>query len=115
MPTFGANDRSRWDTVRALVDHGTYAIGERESDPATGGYRDTGIVTEDGWKTIDMVLHPQRQKFCSSKPPLLPQQAEVAHASHGATGTSCSTHLATLCVPLTTSQQGTHSVTIFLH
>src|SRR6266705_3490392 len=30
MPTFGSNDRSRWATVRALVDEGTYAIGERD-------------------------------------------------------------------------------------
>ena len=27
MPTFGSNDRSRWATVRALVDDGTFVIG----------------------------------------------------------------------------------------
>src|SRR5262245_14137053 len=32
MPTFSSNDRSRWATIRALVDHGTYVIGTR--DPA---------------------------------------------------------------------------------
>jgi hypothetical protein len=104
MPTLGANDRSRWATVRALVDEGTYVIGYRESEPKeplinelntlglffmqnsslgitiaskhysttpkTVKYRDYGIVTEDGWQTIDMVLHPDRQVFLSSKPPL---------------------------------------------
>lgn len=70
MPTLGANDRSRWATVRALVDDGTYVIGRREIDPQTGKYRDTGIVTEDGWQTIDLVLHPDEHVFLSSKPPL---------------------------------------------
>ncbi len=95
-PTFGSNDRSRWDTVRALVDDGTYVIGRRDptvvlatavgpvgaTDPlqaaslAMAGYQlrinsDTGIITEDGWTTIDKVLHPTRLEFYSSKPPLL--------------------------------------------
>ena len=61
-----ANDRSRWSTVRALVDDGTYAIGKRESRK-----KDTGIVTEKGWHTIDLVLHPETRTFYSSKPPLL--------------------------------------------
>src|SRR5437016_4959891 len=30
MPTFSSNDRSRWATVRALVDEGTYAVGKRK-------------------------------------------------------------------------------------
>jgi hypothetical protein len=75
MPTFGSNDRSRWDTARALVDHGTYAIGRRETDPDTGAYRDSGIVMQDGWQTIDKVLKPEPEgndrSFYSSKPPLL--------------------------------------------
>jgi hypothetical protein len=29
-PTFSSNDRSRWATIRALVDKGTYVIGERD-------------------------------------------------------------------------------------
>ena len=45
-PTQGDNDRSRWDTIRALVDHGSYAIGHRDF-PASGGFRDSGIVTQD--------------------------------------------------------------------
>jgi hypothetical protein len=75
-PTYGSNDRSRWDTVRALVDHGTYVIGNRETDPATGHYHDWGIVTEDGWQGIDKVLKPESEgqvrAFYSSKPPFLP-------------------------------------------
>ncbi|HEV3238465.1 MAG TPA: hypothetical protein VGZ25_15880, partial [Gemmataceae bacterium] len=66
-PTHGANDRSRWATVRALVDNGTYVIGHREfdeqtglakRDPTTDKIKDEGIVTEDGWGTIDKVLKP---------------------------------------------------------
>jgi len=30
VPTFGSNDRSRWATVRALVDDGTYVVGQRD-------------------------------------------------------------------------------------
>jgi hypothetical protein len=73
MPTFGSNDRSRWATVRALVDEGTYVIGTR--DPAkvspTNKYGDTGIIFDDGWQSVDKVLRPDTQEFYSSKPPLL--------------------------------------------
>jgi hypothetical protein len=97
QPTHGANDRSRWATVRALVENGTYAIGTRPQettlesavvpfaadDPLScsvclvAGYQartksDTGITFEDGWGTIDKVLNPQTQEFYSSKPTLLP-------------------------------------------
>src|SRR5262245_19627728 len=33
MPTFSSNDRSRWATVRSLVDEGTYVIGRRDKRP----------------------------------------------------------------------------------
>ncbi len=65
-PFLSANDRSRWCTVRALVEHGTYAIDE--------------IVVEPNWDTIDMVKHdgqgnpapgPDEGHLYSSKPPLL--------------------------------------------
>jgi len=45
MPTHGDNDRSRWDTVRALVDDGTYVIGHRDIDAATNQFVDHGIMT----------------------------------------------------------------------
>lgn len=66
-PFLSSNDRSRWCTVRALVEHGTYAIDE--------------IVSQPNWDTIDMVKHdgrgnpapgPDEGHLYSSKPPLLP-------------------------------------------
>lgn len=66
-PFLSGNDRSRWCTVRALVEHGTYAIDE--------------IVSQPNWDTIDMVKHdgrgnpapgPDEGRLYSSKPPLLP-------------------------------------------
>src|SRR5204862_7693207 len=36
-----------------------------------GTYHDIGLVTRDGWQTIDKVLRPDTQEFYSSKPPLL--------------------------------------------
>ncbi len=60
-PFLSGNDRSRWATVRALVDHGTYAIDEVIADP--------------GWDTIDKVQHRDRHgtpRLYSSKPTLLP-------------------------------------------
>jgi len=95
MPTFSSNDRSRWATVRNLVEKGTYVIGHRDrrlvvasavsllgagNGPEaavleTIGYTlrvrgDTGLVTEDGWQTVDKVLHPDTLEYFSSKPPL---------------------------------------------
>jgi hypothetical protein len=70
--THADNDRSRWDTVRALVEHGTYAIGHRDVDAVTGEPHDRGFVTEENWETIDKVLRPDTRDFYSSKPPLLP-------------------------------------------
>jgi hypothetical protein len=96
MPTFSSNDRSRWATVRALVDEGTYVVGRRDRQTVlasalaglgatevlplavvlSAGYRaridsDRGIIFEDGWQSVDKVLHPARLEFYSSKPPLL--------------------------------------------
>jgi hypothetical protein len=94
MPTFSSNDRSRWATVRALVDEGTYVIGQRDLNPSLAGivvgsgsggvlpvlagivvtkpYRDHGIVFEDGYGTVDKILNPETKEFYSTKPPLLP-------------------------------------------
>jgi hypothetical protein len=84
MPTFGSNDRSRWDTVRALVDDGTFVIGRRDPSRVTSQnlYGDYGIAFEDGWTTVDKVLNPEEKpdpaggsqrvrEYYSSKPPLL--------------------------------------------
>jgi hypothetical protein len=95
-PTFGSNDRSRFDAVRALVDNGTWVIGTRDRDTVRDSAAaplgavtpldlacvsaaarqaridsDRGICTEEGWTTIDKVLHPERLEFYSTKPPLL--------------------------------------------
>jgi glycosyltransferase involved in cell wall biosynthesis len=59
-PFLSANDRSRWLTIRSLVERGTFAIDD--------------VVTEPGWDTIDAVAHPDasgRLRLYSSKPPLL--------------------------------------------
>ncbi|MEI6037444.1 MAG: glycosyltransferase family 2 protein [Planctomycetota bacterium] len=59
-PFLSGNDRSRWLTIRALVEHRTFAI-------------DT-LVVEPGWDTLDAVAHPDssgRLRLYSSKPPLL--------------------------------------------
>ena len=59
-PFLSANDRSRWCTIRALVEHGTYAIDD--------------VTFRRGWDTIDMVKHRGRDgqpHYYSSKPPLL--------------------------------------------
>jgi len=60
-PFLSANDRSRWLTVRALVDQGTYEI-------------DHALEPRHGWYTIDMVQHlgsDGRPHYYSSKPPLM--------------------------------------------
>ncbi len=66
-PFLSANDRSRWSTIRALVDHGTYSIDAVVLDAR-------GRFVKD-WQTIDMVRHrgPDGQEhYYSSKPPLFP-------------------------------------------
>jgi hypothetical protein len=81
-PFLSANDRSRWDTVRALVEHGTYEIDE--------------VVREPGWDTIDMVKHVGRdgqEHLYSSKPPLLATlMAGPYWIVHRATGATLATH-----------------------
>jgi hypothetical protein len=59
-PFLSANDRSRWMTIRSLVEHGTYEIDK--------------ILKEPTWDTIDMVQHrgwDGELHLYSSKPPLL--------------------------------------------
>jgi hypothetical protein len=63
-PFLSGNDRSRWCTIRALVEHGTYAIDPIVTDP----------LQWPRWNTIDMVKHAQTGEphLYSSKPTLLP-------------------------------------------
>ncbi|HEY2787526.1 MAG TPA: hypothetical protein VGJ05_21395 [Fimbriiglobus sp.] len=70
-PMFGSNDRSRWATVRALVENGTYVIGRRDNFWDKSGFKDSGIVFEDDYRSIDKVMNPDSGEFFSSKPPIL--------------------------------------------
>ncbi|HQR42329.1 MAG TPA: hypothetical protein PLX97_06585 [Gemmatales bacterium] len=90
QPTHADNDRSRWATIRALVEKHTYVIGVRAYFDEEGKvYEDQGQIKESGWGTIDKVLHPDigwrndepitdenqprfARYYYSSKPPLLP-------------------------------------------
>ncbi|MHB1422948.1 MAG: hypothetical protein ACYC3I_07100 [Gemmataceae bacterium] len=67
MPTFNSNDRSRWAAVRALVEEGTWVVGRH--DPKTG--KDSGIIFEDGWQSVDKMRDPATLEYYSTKPPLL--------------------------------------------
>jgi hypothetical protein len=67
-PTFSSNDRSRWATVRALVDDGHWWIGWRDDQGKDHGF----VIEEYDWRTIDKVLDPVGHRYYSSKPPLLP-------------------------------------------
>jgi hypothetical protein len=75
MPTFSSNDKSRWATIRALVDDGTYVIGRRVSPHRTDrnkSYEDVGIIERGkGYETLDIVMNPETKEFYSSKPPLM--------------------------------------------
>ena len=46
---FSVNDMSRWATVRALVDTGTYSIGRRYESFGRR-HEDRGILSEPGWQ-----------------------------------------------------------------
>ena len=81
-PFLSGNDRSRWLTVRSLVERGTFAIDE--------------IVVEPGWDTIDAVVHPDaagRLRLYSSKPPLLAVLAAAPYwLAHRLTGWTLADH-----------------------
>jgi hypothetical protein len=81
-PFLSANDRSRWATIRSLVEHGTYAI--------------DGIIVEPNWDTIDMVQHKDAEgvrRLYSSKPPLLATLAAIPYwPIHKITGATLGTH-----------------------
>jgi hypothetical protein len=86
-PIHGDNDRSRWATIRALVERQSYSIGMRAYYDHEGKvYLDQGQIAEPGWSTIDKVLNPVPEwqnpdpkpnealfakYYYSSKPPLL--------------------------------------------
>lgn len=66
-PFLSANDRSRWSTIRALGDEGTYALDDIIFDAQGNRVR--------GWHTIDLVRHrgpDGKEHYYSSKPTLMP-------------------------------------------
>lgn len=73
-PTFGSNDRSRWSTVRALVENGTYVVGQRGDLKTLDEKKtnDTGIIFLPDMRSVDKVMNPETGQFYSSKPPLFP-------------------------------------------
>ncbi len=81
-PFLSSNDRSRWATIRSLVEHGTYSIDE--------------IVAEPNWDTIDMVQHKDQngdRRLYSSKPPLLATLYAIAYwPIHKITGATLGSH-----------------------
>src|SRR6476646_3037060 len=54
-PMFSSNDKSRFATIRALVDEHTYAIGRRVYPDGRNpkDFRDEGIVAEGQYKSLD--------------------------------------------------------------
>ncbi len=85
-PALSANDRSRWCTVRSLVEYGTYEIDEILFPPTADAGGNSLGPRADGtaaapfpprselWFSIDVVRHRNREgelRFYSSKPPLL--------------------------------------------
>jgi hypothetical protein len=73
-PTFSSNDRSRWATVKALAEDGTFVIGRRVPNPSDPkGYSDEGILFPGakGYGSVDVVLSPTTNEFFCTKPPLL--------------------------------------------
>jgi hypothetical protein len=87
-PMLSANDRSRWTTIRALVDNGTYAIDDVI-------FRATG-ERNPAWYTIDLVQHrgpDGRQHYYSSKPTLLSTLFAAPYwAIHHSTGIEITRH-----------------------
>jgi hypothetical protein len=63
-PFLSANDRSRWCTVRALVEPAMRVPG--------APYAIDRVIQQPGWDTIDMVKKTDTGHLYSSKPPLLP-------------------------------------------
>ena len=82
-PFLSANDRSRWCTVRALV--------EDEMRVEGVPYAIDKVIAERGWDTIDMVKHDGH--LYSSKPPLFPTLMAAEYwLIHRLTGATLATH-----------------------
>jgi hypothetical protein len=74
-PMFSSNDKSRWATVRALVENGSYVIATRRNfRDTTPPFHDEGVIVNAAGKldSLDVVMNPETGEFFSSKPPLFP-------------------------------------------
>jgi len=76
LPPFENLDDATAHSVLAcrLVAHGSgllSGIGPPALAPPLPLYVDTGILFEDGWGSVDRVLHPEKKEYHSSKPPFL--------------------------------------------
>jgi hypothetical protein len=76
-PFLSANDRSRWATIRSLVDEGTYAIDRVvfEAYDKHDEFADRTDQRDPIWYGLDTVFHKSsdgRWHYYSSKPTLLP-------------------------------------------
>ncbi len=82
-PFLSANDRSRWCTIRALVEDGMRVPG--------APYAIDRVIQEPLWDTIDMVKHDGH--LYSSKPPLFPTLLAAPYwVIYRVTGTTLGTH-----------------------
>jgi hypothetical protein len=71
--TFSSNDKSRWATIRALVEDCTYVVGRRSNfEDKSGPWDDKGIIFLPDYQSLDKVMNPETGEFYSSKPPLFP-------------------------------------------
>ena len=102
-PFLSANDRSRWCTLRALVEEEMrvqreFQVGDKNYAQWVP-YAIDKVVGQPGWDTIDMVKHARkgdgdgREYLYSSKPPLLPTLTAAPYwLIHRATGATLGSH-----------------------
>ncbi len=82
-PFLSANDRSRWATIRVLV--------EEQMQVPGAPYAIDKVIQQQNWDTIDMVKHDGH--LYSSKPPLFPTLAAVPYwLIYRTTGATLGTH-----------------------
>lgn len=89
-PMLSGNDRSRWCTIRALVEPGMRVYRTVQDKDGTERqecvwYAIDKVQTLKGWDTIDMVKHgfpdrPDDEYLFSSKPPLQPTLMAIPYA-----------------------------------
>ena len=102
-PFLSGNDRSRWCTLRALVEPEMRVWREFQQDGKTYKqavpYAIDRVIAQRGWDTIDMVKHARkldgdgREYLYSSKPPLLPTLIAIPYwMIYQVTGATLGTH-----------------------